>query len=49
MVGILQLSTIWIIRSLVKGCAAYATTAGLPKEEVELAVEMAEPVSGSVV
>jgi YQGE family putative transporter len=49
LVGIVQLLTIWIIRSLVKGCAAYATTAGLPKEEVELAVEMAEPVGGAVV
>jgi MFS transporter, YQGE family, putative transporter len=44
LVGIIQLLTIWIIRSLVKGCAAYAPTAGLPTQEVELAVEMAQPM-----
>jgi MFS transporter, YQGE family, putative transporter len=43
-IGFIQLATIWIIRSLAKGCATYAKVADLPPAEVELAVALNESV-----
>jgi MFS transporter, YQGE family, putative transporter len=41
-IGFVQLLTVWIVRSLVRGCAFYAQTAPLPAEETELALNLAE-------
>ena len=41
-IGFVQLATIWVIRSLVKGCHRYAVTAELPAAEVELAIALDE-------
>jgi MFS transporter, YQGE family, putative transporter len=41
-IGFVQLLTVWIVRSLVRGCAIYAKTALLPAEEAELALNLAE-------
>jgi hypothetical protein len=41
-VSFVQLLTIWIVRSLVRGCATYAQTAALPRDEADLAINLAE-------
>jgi MFS transporter, YQGE family, putative transporter len=41
-IGFVQLLTVWIVRSLVRGCAMYAQTVALPAEEAELAINLAE-------
>ena len=41
-VGFVQLATVWVVRSLVRGCATYARQADLPPEEADLAVSLAE-------
>jgi YQGE family putative transporter len=43
-IGFVQLMTIWVIRSLVRGCATYAKTAALPQAEVELAEALEQSV-----
>jgi len=40
-VSVLQLLTVWIVRSLVRDCAVYAKTAPLPAEEADLAIDLA--------
>jgi YQGE family putative transporter len=40
-IGFVQLGTIWVVRSLVRGCAMYASAAVLPIEETELAISLA--------
>jgi YQGE family putative transporter len=45
-IGFVQLLTVWIVRSLVRGCAQYADAAALPAEEAELAVSLAEQAGG---
>jgi YQGE family putative transporter len=41
-IGFVQLATVWVVRSLVRGCAMYANVAALPAEEVELAMSLSE-------
>lgn len=43
-IGFVQLLTIWVIRSLVRGCAMYAKIADIPQAEVELAEALGESV-----
>jgi hypothetical protein len=41
-IGFVQLATVWVVRSLVRGCAMYASAAALPVKEAELAASLAE-------